>query len=343
MRIGIHYTEGIAHGNYAHRWIEALRRHDVQVDLVDFEAINALDILNRCDAAMWHFYHNPNDKNVASKILFAFESILNKPVFPNLNTRSHFDNKIAQYYFFKAASVATPKTWVFWQYEEAVKFIDNAKYPMIFKLAVGAGSVNVIKLDSLAEAKRIVDKMFFKGFMPYTTNEYKSRGWRSWINHLKRALKFLVSHENLPLSAYYEVQKNYVYLQEFLPNNNNDIRISVIGNRAFGYIRHNRPGDYRASGSGNFDVDPRNIPLEAVKIAHNLSKRYAFQSMAYDFLLDKNGNPLLTEMSYGFVNWMVHDCPGYWDRDLNWHVGQVWPEDAHVEDFLKYIQEWRKN
>lgn len=68
-----------------------------------------------------------------------------------------------------------------------------------------------------------------------------------------------------------------------MPNNPNDIRITVIGNRAFGYIRYNRPEDFRASGSGNFDVTKENVPIEAVKIAHQLSKQMGFQSMAYDF------------------------------------------------------------
>ena len=44
--------------------------------------------------------------------------------------------------------------------------------------------------------------------------------------------------------------KDYVYFQKFLPNNKYDIRIVVIGDRAFGFIRYNRENDFRASGSG---------------------------------------------------------------------------------------------
>jgi hypothetical protein len=37
------------------------------------------------------------------------------------------------------------------------------------------------------------------------------------------------------------------------------------------------------------------------------------------------------------VAWMVESCPGHWDSKLQWHEGHVWPEEAHVEDFLRYV------
>ena len=47
-------------------------------------------------------------------------------------------------------------------------------------------------------------------------------------------------------------EREYVYFQEFLPGNNFDIRIIVIGDKAFGLKRMVRKGDFRASGSGEF-------------------------------------------------------------------------------------------
>src|SRR5690606_15154424 len=45
-------------------------------------------------------------------------------------------------------------------------------------------------------------------------------------------------------------EKGYLYFQEFMPKNEFDTRLIVIGNRCFGIRRYNRTGDFRASGSG---------------------------------------------------------------------------------------------
>ena len=46
----------------------------------------------------------------------------------------------------------------------------------------------------------------------------------------------------------------------------------------------------------------------------------------------------VSEISYGFVNHLVFQCPGHGDRDLVWHSGQIWPERAQAEGFLYKIR-----
>jgi hypothetical protein len=40
----------------------------------------------------------------------------------------------------------------------------------------------------------------------------------------------------------------------------------------------------------------------------------------------------------GFRTRLVFECPGHWDRDLMWHSGQIWPERAQAEDFLREVR-----
>src|ERR1041385_1478455 len=80
-----------------------------------------------------------------------------------------------------------------------------------------------------------------------------------------------------------ERHKNYVYFQKFLPGNNYDTRITVIGDRAFGFRRYTRDNDFRSSGSGRLDYDIRGIDEECLRVAFEISKKMGFQSMAYDF------------------------------------------------------------
>ena len=58
--------------------------------------------------------------------------------------------------------------------------------------------------------------------------------------------------------------------------------------------------------------------------------------MAYDFIF-KDREPVITEISYTFVDYLIHDCPGHWNSSLEWIPGNLWPEEAQVQDFLAYI------
>lgn len=65
-------------------------------------------------------------------------------------------------------------SWVFNDYNKVLEFINRAEYPLVFKLSVGAGSANILKIDNIEEAKKIVDKMFKRGIFPYTLNEFEN-------------------------------------------------------------------------------------------------------------------------------------------------------------------------
>ena len=333
MKIAVHVNEDEL---FDKKWIEFIAQKGVEVLPVDMMRSDILNLVKECDGVMWHFHHSPLDKQVASKILPVIEEVLNIPVWPNYHTRWHFDEKIAQHYLLQALGVPSVKSWVFWNYEEAKKFIENdALFPLVFKLSVGAGAANVMKVDSQKEAFKLLEEMFCTGIFPYSVNEYAEKS--NIRTKLDNTYKYLFRGIQFPLPGYYQVQKDYIYFQKFLPGNDNDVRITVIGDRAFGFIRYNRDGDFRASGSGKIDVDPANIPIEAVKVAHEVSRKNGFQSMAYDFLRDEKGEYLINEISYGYADWAVYDCPGYWDCNLNWHEGHVWPEEAQIDDFIRYI------
>ena len=334
--------------SYAPRWIGALEKRSVSVRKCDFLKGDVIDQLRGADGAMWHFLHSPDDRQSASKVLAAIEHGLAIPVFPNTSSCWHYDEKIAQHYLLETIGAPVVKTWVFWDIDTASSFIRSCRYPVVFKLSVGAGSSNVVKIDSFEDAEKLAEKMFRRGVLPGSLDGYTTpllprtrADVRAWLQRGRGAMRYLATGEVPVIRAAHHIQKNYLYLQEFLPGNAHDIRITVIGNRAFGYIRKNRPDDFRASGSGNFDVEPANIDLKAVRIAHSISRQCGFQSMAYDFLYDQDEQLRINEMSYCYVNHMVRDCPGYWDRELAWHEGNMWPEEAHVEDFLYLLENQR--
>jgi hypothetical protein len=132
----------------------------------------------------------------------------------------------------------------------------------------------------------------------------------------------------------WQIQKDSILFQTYLPNNTFDTRVTIIGKKAFAFRRFVRKNDFRASGSGILDLDPDKIDMRCIEIAFRISQKLKFDTMAYDFIYDQANNPFINEISYCFVDRIVHDCHGYWDEQLAWHDGNYWPQQMQLEDFL---------
>lgn len=343
MIIGIH-PDRSGDESYSEKWAAGLRSRGVEVRELDLLAPNALDQARGCDGVMWRWRHHAQDKQSAQRILFAVEHLLGIPVYPDTPTAWHYDEKVAQLYLLRALGALMPQTWLFWEREAALKWCQAARYPLVFKLSSGASSANILKVDSAGRACGLVEQMFGRGMFPYSMNEFATRpemlwagrGWRALASRLRWAWGYAWRREYPPLPSHWRAERGYVYFQEFVPGNAFDTRVAIIGGRAFALRRFNRPGDFRASGSGRLDHDPKAIDPRCLRSAFDLSRRGRFQSMAYDFLV-REGQPVITEISYAFADSAVHDCPGHWDEDLNWVPGQMWPQDAQAEDFLERL------
>ena len=133
-------------------------------------------------------------------------------------------------------------------------------------------------------------------------------------------------------------EKGYIYFQEFIPGNKYDIRITVIGKRAFGYTRDVRAHDFRASGSGLNSYDKNRVPQECLRLAFEIAGKIGAQSLACDFIQDAENRVLITEISYGFPRQHIADAPGHWDKTLVWQDGPMAAEDAILEDMLEDLE-----
>ena len=309
-------------------WSRLLKEAGHEVREVNVYRADILDQLKECDGFMWRHAHVPHMRQVAKRLLPVIEGELGLVVYPDQKTCWHYDDKIAQAQLLEAAGIPTPKTWVWFDKVAALGWLQNAKYPIVLKLWTGAGSTNVRLVQSFAEAECWICRLFNRGVSSLEPRRFSLK------DRILDVLRILFHGE---LEHPWELHKNYVLFQEFLADNEFDTRITVIGNRAFGYRRYNRPNDFRASGSGNFDVNPMYIDKETVKLAFDVAQQLGAQSVAIDGL-KKGDRPVVGEISYTYVSWMVQACPGHWDSDLNWHDGSMWPEEAQVQDFLERLE-----
>ena len=327
--------------SFSDRWIERLPQLGHEPVVVDANKEDFFERVAACDGFMWTILQSVDSRHFGRRVLAALEHGMDLPVFPSWETIWHFDDKIGQYHLMRAAGIPTPRTWVFWYRRDALEFCRTATYPLVLKLASGIMSRNVTLLKDFGEAQYWIDRMFGSGAV--ALEKPQLGGLAGARRRLRDAARLLVKGIPPHTSPFSEIQRSYFLVQEFLAGNEFDSRITVVGNRAFGFRRHNRPGDFRASGSGRIDWDYTKIDPAMVRLAFTAQRKLGAQSLAIDGMY-RNGEPVIGEISYIYEGWAVAQCPGHWelrgepdDGRLEWVEGSVRPDDAILDDFLALI------
>ena len=320
MKIAIHKS-----GGFYERWINYCQKNNIDYIIVNAYDSDIIKQMADCDAFMWH-HHQANYKDClfAKQLLFSLQQS-GKKVFPNYNSGWHFDDKVGQKYLLESINAPLVPSYVFYTSKEARKWIDKTTFPKVFKLRGGAGAANVMLVHTRREAKKLVYKAFRGGFPQYS-------GWRNLKERirkyrlgktdikdvLKGVVRLLVKPEFAKMHA---SEKGYIYFQDFIPNNKFDIRVCIVGDKAFALKRLCRKDDFRASGGGDIVYHKNEIDERCVKIAFDVNEKIGSQSIAFDFVFDKNNNPLIVEISYGYTVAAYDHCEGYWTNDMQWHDG----------------------
>jgi glutathione synthase/RimK-type ligase-like ATP-grasp enzyme len=293
---------------------------------------------------MWHWdYENYKDNLFARQLLIALNE-LKILVFPDFWTTFLFDDKLGQKYLFESLEIPSPQTYVFYERDKAFQWSKTAKYPIVFKLRCGAGAQNVQLVRSASNAKKLITKAFSSGYSRKNkwgiikdryiklTRDKTSISFVGLINSIYQYFIPKIDQRIIPKEI------GYIMFQEFLPNNDFDIRLIVLGNRCFGIKRYNRKNDFRASGSGFIDYNVDKIDIRSVKLSFEIASKFKTSLLALDYLFDRQNNPVVTEFSFGFAVEAYDSCIGYWDNDLIWHDGKQNLQYLMVEDLLTKIK-----
>lgn len=326
-------------GSFSDRWIEYCQQKDIAYKTVDCHSSDIIEELADCSFLMWNWSQTyAEDMLIARGLIKAVEA-MGIRVFPNSETCWHFDDKVTQKYLLESLGISMVKSYVFLDRTKALEWARKTEYPKVFKLKGGAGSTNVFLVRDISRARKLINKAFSTGFPPVSRWSALNERW--W--HFRRD-RSLVSFFNIsrgifralirnPVLKRLPVQKNYAYFQDFIPGNDSDIRVIVVGNKAFGIKRMVRDGDFRASGSGKLLYKPEQIPHKCIQMAFDLAKKAKAQSLALDFVF-LDGSPLIVEMSYAFPSNFCLPCPGYWKNDMTWVEGSFHPQHFMVDDLI---------
>jgi len=302
-------------------------KNNIEIIVVDGYDNDIINIIKKENIGflIWIVDHtNARDTLMAKSVLYSLKNLSIK-TFPEYSDLWHFDDKIAQKYLFESFNFNIPFTSIFYDRQSALKFIKKTSYPFIAKLRKGSGARNVIQIKNKREAIVYINKMFTKGIMPIpgVTSDLKNRIQitPSASDFVRKIIKFPSILRGIRINKKKFVnEKGYVYFQEFIPHQF-DIRIEIIGNKAWGCRRYIRKNDFRASGSDNLTQNPKDIPVDLLETAFQIKEKLNLNSVGFDFLIHNNEYKLI-EISYAF-GFAEGDAEFYYDRNLQLHLHKV--------------------
>lgn len=331
--------------SFSRHWIDYFESQGHEVRIVDVWSPDIMQQLRDVHGFMWRWAHLQGHFQIARRILPVIERELSIPVFPSQKTCWHYDDKVSQEFLFEAHDIPRPTTWIWFERDRAIRWARSmASYPLVFKLSTGASSVNVILVYTAEEAVWWIHRLFNQGAFSL---EKKNGSIEQIIDSQSSYSASLLNtgFEPDPGPYFFEYHKGYVLFQKFLPNNDFDTRANIIGNRCFIFRRHNRPDDFRASGSGLLDFDQKAVDQRFIRLAFDTARKLGTQSIAIDGMYDGD-RVVLGEISYTYVAWPLHACGGYWTLDGSPEFGELtfinepmWPGTAQAIDFLHILDE----
>ncbi|MBN1364263.1 MAG: hypothetical protein JW976_05590 [Syntrophaceae bacterium] len=337
MRLAIHKNDKIFNHYilWTNEWINYCEVNKVSYKVVNCYDYDILDQLKEFNALVFHIV------NYVYQDMFFARSILHSAkkmglsVFPDFNDAWHFDDKIAETYALQSAGAPIPKSWMFYTFDDLLKWADGfIELPVVAKLRTGSGSHNVVLIKSKSQLISYAKQMFSNGLSPVPNIGFKassqlnsSKNMGDIVKRLKKLPFFL---HTLSRAKQFPREKNYVYLQEFIPNNGFDLKVVAVNDKVSYLCRNTRKGEFRASGGGDLFYDKRLVTEDIIKSAFKTNKKLGFQCMGYDYVVDKRTNKgVIVEMSYGFSHEAILQAKGHWNREMKW-IGEPLSAPAEI-------------
>jgi glutathione synthase/RimK-type ligase-like ATP-grasp enzyme len=306
-------------------WLEYCADQDIPHELIDWRALDAFDDLAKHDVVLWHYSHYSADEmRFARNILVALKAS-GCTVFPDVYDADHFDDKVAQAYLLKGLGFDAPKNYPLHGHGAVETWLrEVGTFPVVAKLRAGSGSSNVMLLKNAVQLRRYARRMFGRGLnsKPGTIFKVRSnlataRSLNDIFKRLKRAPEFLFSLRN---AMRRERERGYVYLQEFIPGVDYDLKVVVIGDQLSFIGRAVRKDDFRASGGGGLFYDRALVTPALIETAFQAADVLQSDCTGFDMIIDpRNGRPVILEICYGFSHTALLQAGGHFDREGIWH------------------------
>ncbi len=277
-------------------WSEACEKH---ADRLDYRVVNLVS-----DSWLEQIREQPFDlllarpggltahyKQLYDERIFILGVELGYTVFPAPLEIFLYENKRFLASWLKAWEIPSPVTHIFYEYDEALSFIEESACPMVAKTNIGASGSGVTILESARQARDYLEKTFTGSGAPQRLGPNLAKG-----RLLQRGLRYIVQPSMIPgkLDVYMTKrisrQKGFVIIQEYVPHEF-EWRAVRIGESFFAHKKL-KSGD-KASGSLLKLYD--NPPYELLDFIKGITDRHRLFSQAVD-LFESDGRFLVNEM-----------------------------------------------
>lgn len=295
---------------YFKRFKSFLNEHGIRHRTLTLRDSSFIDSVADHDCLIFRPSPKPCRLDILREQVHFIEKVLHVPVFPSFDELMLYENKRLQSWYIKNLGFPGIPSMISSCHEEVLGFLENVDPPYVFKTNTGASASGVELIKTKETARKLTRRVF--------------------------------SPNGSAGSCSYMRQKDYVIIQEFVPNTGFDLRICVVGDKVFGYYRQAAPGDFRASGSGILTFGK--LPEKAVRIAVSLRDRLDLSFVAVDFIENLSGEYLIVEFST-FIGhrtaalYRENGVPGWLRREnefLKVELGEkCWFPDLMVKAFLE--------
>ena len=252
-----------------------LRANDIPFEIYDIHRSTWLRDAQRFDMVLWRPASYPHELEECRRKFHILEQQFGMFCYPSVADIQLYEDKITQYELLVHHGLPVIETFVSNSEAETMDYLATCAYPLVWKLTAGSGSLGVELVRSRRTAERWVRRVFdFAGRRTY------------WP---------------------YVGQKNYVYLQRFIPEASYDLRVIVIGQMVFGYYRDVPKGEFRASGMNLLRWDGPSH--EVMRIARRVAEALDLPCVAVDLLAGANGAGVrITKGAGGYQNACGAEC-----------------------------------
>lgn len=294
------------------RWTKYRRFLDNNAIPFDFYNIHAHDWIEKANEFDIIIGVPSNELSCLQEIrekYYVLETFLDKACYPSHKHVLIYEDKKMESFISKIKGFPFARTYISYNKEDALQLVGKIKFPVISKIIPGSGSVGVEFVRNQSQARRIVGQAF-------------SRNGRK-------------------IQVVYFRQKDYVYFQDYIPNDGYDIRVIVVGAWIFGYYRKVLQGDFRASGMGQ--VEKRELPEEAIRIAFEINKVIKSPQLVVDMVHDLDDKYNIIE--YSPICQMetpeqlhVKHVPGVYiiedNGSIHFEKGRFWVHELALREFF---------
>ncbi|MBE0637799.1 MAG: hypothetical protein IH598_04705 [Bacteroidales bacterium] len=230
-------------------------------------------------------------KQLYDERIYILERVLGYKVFPSAEEIFIYENKRFLSFWLMANNIPHPETFVCYNKDEAMAFLDSRSFPVVAKTNIGASGSGVVILKQLQQGKTYVQDAFSgKGASQRTGPNLEKGGL------LKRGLFYFLNPEKIrnKLLLYQSrrsaIQKGFVIFQEFVPHNF-EWRVVRIGDSFFAHKKL-LMGE---KASGSLLKGYENPPPDLFDFVRDITDKHHLYSQAVDIFETGEGY-LVNEM-----------------------------------------------